>query len=358
MYMYRKTAIIILLALIISGFRKGERDKPYPFPEPYLFHKMPVAADNPVTIAGVDLGRHLFYDPILSADSSISCASCHKQAAAFSDAPRQFSIGIGGVVATRNTMPLFNLAWYKSLFWDGRGGSVEEQVFHPVRTHNEMNLQWNVAVERVRRSMMYKTKFKAAFGSSYIDSVLIAKAIAQFERTLISYNSKYDSVLRQEAFFSRAELKGFELLTDMSMADCLHCHTVDSDPMGTTLGFCNNGLDDVQDPADYKDKGAGSVTGRKEDNGKFRIPSLRNIALTAPYMHDGRFSTLKEVLDFYSEGVHTSANADAKMGSAYKGGVHLTEDEKYFIISFLSTLTDSVFIKEPAFGNPFTTNGE
>ncbi len=354
--MYRKPAILLLIVLIISGFRKGEQDKPYPFPEPYLFHKMPVAADNPVTIAGVDLGRHLFYDPILSADSSISCASCHQQSAAFSDAPKQFSTGIGGAIASRNTMPLFNLAWYPSLFWDGRGGSIEEQVFHPVRTHNEMNLQWDVAVERVRGSRMYRAKFNTAFGGIEIDSVLIAKAIAQFERTLISYNSKYDSVLRGEASFSKAELKGFEQITDMSMADCLHCHTVDSDPMGTTFGFSNNGLDDIQDAANYADKGRGGVTGKKEDNGKFRIPSLRNIALTAPYMHDGRFRTLKEVLDFYSEGVHTSTNIDAKMGSAHKRGVHLTEDEKYFIISFLSTLTDSVFIKEPAFGNPFTKN--
>lgn len=357
-HMPRKPVVILLVVIFITGFRKGEKDSPYLFPEPYLFNKMPVAEDNPVTVAGVDLGRHLFYDPILSADSSISCASCHRQEAAFSDAPKQYSTGIGGAVATRNTMPLFNLAWYPALFWDGRGGSIEEQVFHPVRTHNEMNLQWDLAVERVRHSRLYRTKFKAAFGNARIDSVLIAKAIAQFERTLISYNSKYDSVLREEAYFSKAELKGFELVTDMSMADCLHCHTVDSDPMGTTLGFSNNGLDDIKDPGDYTDKGVGGITGKKEDNGKFRIPSLRNIALTAPYMHDGRFRTLKEVLDFYSEGVHASVNVDSKMGSAHRGGVHLTEDEKYFIISFLSTLTDSVFIKEPAFGSPFNRKGE
>lgn len=351
--MLKKQAILLLMVLSITGFRKGEADKPYPFPEMYLFPQIPVAKDNPVTIAGVDLGRHLFYDPILSIDSSISCGSCHKQEAAFSDGPKRFSKGIGGEELTRNTMPLFNLAWYPSLFWDGRGGSVEEQVFHPVRAHNEMNLQWDVAVERVRNSRLYRTKFKAAFGNREIDSAQIAKAIAQFERTLLSYNSRYDSVLRKEAYFTAAELKGFELVTDMSMADCLHCHTVDSDPMGTTFGFSNNGLDEIKDPIDYKDKGRGAVTGKAEDNGKFRIPSLRNIALTAPYMHDGRFKTLKEVLDFYSEGVHAGVNVDSKMGSANRGGVHLTEDEKYFIISFLSTLTDSVFIRETAFENPF-----
>lgn len=351
--MYRKVAILALIVCAISGFRKEEVNKPYVFPELSLFSQMPLPANNPVTMAGVDLGRHLFYDPILSLDSNISCGGCHKQEVAFSDGGRQFSKGFGGAMSSRNTMPLFNLAWYPAMFWDGRSGTIEEQVFHPVRMHNEMNLQWDVAVERVRNSRLYKTKFRQAFGNKKIDSVLIAKAIAQFERTLISYNSRYDSVLRREANFTKAELKGFELITDMSMADCLHCHTVDADPMGTTFGFSNNGLDNVKNAEDYKDKGVGGITGKVEDNGKFRIPSLRNIALTAPYMHDGRFKTLKEVLDFYSEGVHPTANVDSKMGMAHNGGVHLTEDEKYFIISFLSTLSDSVFIKEPAFSNPF-----
>lgn len=351
--MLKKAVILILIVFTIVSFRNSGSDEPYKFPELAFFPAMPMSESNPVTVAGVDLGRHLFYDPILSRDSNLACASCHNQSVAFSDGPNQFSTGFQGQLMTRNTMPLFNLAWYPSLFWDGRGGTIEEQVFHPVRTTSEMNLQWDIAVDRIRKNRFYTTKFKAAFGNRIIDSVLIAKAIAQFERTLISANSKYDSVLQQKAYFSSAELKGFELATDMSMGDCLHCHTVDSDPMGTTLGFSNNGLDDIQNPNNYKDKGVGAITGNIKDNGKFRIPSLRNIALTAPYMHDGRFTTLKEVLDFYSEGVHSSANVDSKMGMAYKGGVHLTEDEKYFIITFLSTLTDSVFVKEPAFGNPF-----
>lgn len=350
--MFKKLVVLVLIAGAVLSFRK-EKDEPYSFPELALFPTMPVADENPVTKAGAELGRHLFYDPILSRDSNISCGTCHKQEAAFSDAPLQYSKGFGGALMARNTMPLFNLAWYPVMFWDGRGGTIEEQVFHPVRTHNEMNLQWQVAVKRIRKNRFYKPMFRAAFGRKKIDSVLIAKAIAQFERTLISYNSKYDSVLRKQAYFSKAELKGFELMNDMSMADCLHCHSTDSDPVGTKLGFSNNGLDDVQNPDDYTDKGLGAITGKKEDNGKFRIPSLRNIAATAPYMHDGRFKTLKEVLDFYSEGVHAAANVDSKMGAAHKGGVQLTEDEKYFIISFLNTLTDSVFLKNPAYSNPF-----
>lgn len=338
--------------IFLAGFKKHTPQQ-YVFPLLTSFPEMPIAKDNSVTKEGVALGRYLFYDPILSRDSNMACASCHKQSVAFSDAPNRFSKGLNDIVMKRNTMPLFNLAWYPSLFWDGRGGKLEEQVFHPVRAYDEMNMEWNLAVERIRNSSFYKRLFELAFPDETIDSIHIARAIAQFERTLLSYNSKYDKVLRHEASFSAAELKGFELMNDMSMADCLHCHTTDSDPVGTRLGFSNNGLDDVKDPLLYKDKGVGGVTGREDDMGKFRIPSLRNIALTAPYMHDGRFRTLKEVLDFYSDGVQAGVNVDSKMTRAHSGGVHLTEDEKYFIISFLSTLTDSVFITNPEFSNPF-----
>lgn len=350
--MLKKYVIVIVVVLAFMSFKKTYTQK-YLFPKPYLFPEMPFADNNPVTIEGVALGRYLFYDPILSKDSSIACATCHRQEAAFSDGGKRFSKGVYGEKMTRNTLPLFNLAWYPALFWDGRASAIEEQVFHPVRTRSEMDLHWDVAVERVANNPFYKQKFKAAFDDVEIDSVLIAKAIAQFERTLISYNSKYDSVLRGEAKFSNVELKGLEQMNDMSMADCLHCHTTDYDPVGTTSNFSNNGLDDIHNAKEYKDKGRGSITGKVEDNGKFRIPSLRNIAVTAPYMHDGRFKTLKEVLDFYSEGVHTSVNVDSKMGKAYQGGVQLTEDEKYFIISFLSTLTDSAFLKNKNHSNPF-----
>lgn len=351
--MTKRLVILFILFAITTGYKDIGQISLYQFPDISHFPTMPAANANPVTVAGVDLGRHLFYDPILSKDSSISCASCHKQSAAFSDAPNKLSKGINNQTLTRNTMPLFNLAWYPSLFWDGRGGTIEQQVFHPVRTVQEMNLTWEIAVQRIKSSRFYRTKFRAAFGNQTIDSVLITKAIAQFERTLLSYNSKYDSVLRGEAYFTKAELKGFELMNDMSMADCLHCHTSDADALGTKLGFSNNGLDNIQDPSKYIDKGRGAVTEDINDNGKFRIPTLRNIAATAPYMHDGRFKTLKEVLDFYSDGVHPSANIDTRTKAAFNGGVHLTEDEKYFIISFLNTFTDSVFIKNKVHSNPF-----
>ncbi len=351
-----KRAIIIsaaLCAFLLVGFRQIYKPTPYPFPELRFFPKMPLAANNPVTEEGAELGRFLFYDKILSADSSFSCSGCHRQQSAFADAPNQFSKGIDGKPLRRNTMPLFNLAWYSSYFWDGKAGSLEDQVFHPVRAHNEMNLKWDLATERIRNSTFYPPKFKSAFGEVIIDSVLIAKAIAQFERTLISSNSKYDQVLRRERYFTSEEYEGFILMNDQTKGDCLHCHTTDGDALGTTARFSNNGLQKANAPSDYPDKGKMEITGKPEHLGQFKIPSLRNVAITAPYMHDGRFATLEEVLDFYSEGVNLSTNIDSKMGLAHKGGVQLTESEKSSIVAFLKTLTDSTFISNPEFANPF-----
>ena len=311
---------------------------------------MPLTESNPVTVEGVTLGKRLFYDPVLSIDSSMSCASCHKQQFAFTDSPNDFSDGRYGTRMKRNTMPLFNLAWYPAFFWDGRASSIEEQIFHPVRELNEMNLQWTVAVERLERSEYYKQMFYKAFGNKAIDSIQIANSIAQFLRTLISFQSKYDQVLNGKKSFTKDEYDGFVLVNDQTKGDCIHCHITDGDVLGTTLVFSNNGLDAINNPEDFKDKGRGVVTGKTSDYGKFIVPSLRNLAFTAPYMHDGRFKTLDEVINFYSEGVQRSANIDSKMGFVHQGGARLTSDNKRKIIAFLLTLSDSTFIINPEFG--------
>ncbi len=344
---------LFIVAIIALSFSLKHNPTPYVFPAPKYFPAIPNNPDNPVTVEGVDLGRHFFYDPILSADSTMSCASCHKQENAFSDAGIAFSKGIKGELMTRNTMALFNLAWYPSFFWDGRVTSLEEQPYHPVRTSTEMNLKWKEAVMRVNGSAFYRKKIKLAFGNSKADSVIITKAIAQFLRTLISYESKFDKVLRKEDKLSPDELEGFEIVNDMTRAGCLHCHTTDQDPMGTIFDFSNNGLDKALSIADYKDGGRGVVTGKKGDYGKFKIPSIRNLLFTAPYMHDGRFKTIEEVVNFYSEGLHASINVDPRMEFAARGGPKLNEHEKRKVIAFLKTLSDSVFIKKPEFGNPF-----
>lgn len=341
----------LFAALLFFSFRKGTQ--PYLFPKLYLFPEMPVGVDNPVTIEGASLGRFLFYDPVLSSDSSLSCSGCHNQKYAFSDAAIAFSKGVNGKIQTRNTMPLFNLAWHPAFFYDGRVKTLEDQVSHPIRATNEMNMDWSVLLQKLNSNTFYSSKFRNVFNSNTIDSIQVKKALAQFLRTLVSYQSDFDKVLAGKRKFSEEERKGLFVLSSQTRGDCLHCHPADGNPLVTTFSYSNNGLDAVYDNAGYKDKGRGGVTGIEKDNGKFMVPSLRNILLTAPYMHDGRFKTIEEVLDFYSTGVHQSANIDSKMGFAYQKGVKLTEEEKKDVIAFLKTLTDSVFITKKEFGDPF-----
>ncbi|MBK21814.1 MAG: cytochrome-c peroxidase [Flavobacteriales bacterium] len=338
----------IILCTLIYSFKEFQdyfEERPKFFPPPYS------STNNP-THLGYDLGRHLFYDPILSIDSSISCASCHQQSSAFSDNLR-FSKGVNDNLTSRNSMPLFNLAWYPKMFWDGRAKTIEEQVLHPVRHSKEMGLNWLEAEKRISKSPFYKQKFKKAFGDAKIDSFLIAKSIAQFERALISANSKYDSVLRGQAYFTAKELAGFNHVNDQTKGNCLHCHTTDGNALGTTGKFSNNGLDTAMLHISFKDKGLGGNNNILSDYGKFKIPSLRNLLYTAPYMHDGRFNTLEEVLDFYSEGINQSITVDSKIANVLNGGQHLTNKEKQEIIAFLKTLSDDSFVKNKKFSNPF-----
>lgn len=353
---YGLITIIFGCGVLLIGWQtpsKTHHTTPYAFPDLSLFPTMPVAANNPVTVEGVALGRLLFYDPILSLDSTISCSSCHQQAYAFSDGPLQFSKGISGEPLTRNTMPLYNLAWYKGYFWDGRAATIEDQVFFPVRHAKEMGLNWKIAEQRLNRHNIYRPLFYKAFATATIDSVLIAKAIAQFERTLISNQSKYDRALRMEVILSKDEYAGFELINDQSMGNCLHCHVTDASPLGTNGGFANNGLDRANLPSDYPDSGLGGITGKAREVGQFKVPSLRNITVTAPYMHDGRFSTLEEVLQFYNNDVHATLNLDPVLKHQSKQGLQFTAVEIQQIIAFLETLTDSIFLTDPKFSNPF-----
>ncbi len=349
--------ILVCLALVVTGiliyaFRKVERT-PYPFPELPFFPKMPLNKDNPVSVEGAELGRYLFYDPILSANGKVSCSSCHKQEFAFSDGGKKFSTGINGNKLDRNTPPIFNLAWKKELFWDGRAVGIEDQIFFPVRGHEEMGLDWKIAEERINKSAFYKERFNNYFPDQKVDSILISKVIAQFERTLISADSKYDKVLREEAYFTKDERQGLILMNDMTKGDCIHCHPTDGSPIMAALGFSNNGLDDYENSSDFPDKGRARVTGKEGDVGRFKIPSLRNLAVTGPYMHDGRFFELEEVLNFYSNDLHPSLNYDSRLSeSIHRGGVRLNEEEQKQVIAFLNALTDSTFITNSEFSMP------
>ncbi len=340
--------MLLLLALVGMGFGIGPAGRPYVFPALSTFPAMPLPP-HPITIEGVALGRRLFYDPILSADGTLACASCHHQQHAFAASVR-FDTGVSGVLQPRNTLPLFNLAWAGSMFWDGRAATIEEQVFHPVRNATEMNLPWTQVAQRLNGDQQYRAAFRQVFGNRLVDSTMVANVVGQFLRTLLSYRTLYDRVIQGLDTFDKDQRMGYELANDMTRGDCLHCHPIDDNPLGTTFLFSNNGLDAA--PAAFADKGRGAVTGRAADNGKFKIPSLRNLAYTAPYMHDGRFATLADVIDFYSEGVKPSPTIDNKMEFVHMGGAHLSATEKRQIMAFLLTMSDTAFVTDPAHGAP------
>lgn len=307
-----------------------------------------IPIDNPQTVEGAELGRKLFFDPILSGDNSQSCADCHAPENAFSD-PDRFSDGINGDLGTRNSMPIFNLAWNydENFFWDGRTFSLENQALEPVVNPTEMHSDWIVNAEKLKDHPEYPELFRKAFGILEIDSTLVTKAIAQFQRTLISANSRFDQHLLGTTMLTPQELNGFNIFMEETKGDCFHCHGNVNNPLWTDNIFHNNGLDAV-----ITDIGLAKKTGDPADNGKFRTPSLRNLAFTAPYMHDGRFATLDEVINHYSEGLQNSPTIDPLMKAVGNGGVQLTEEEKSNLKAFLLSLSDPSFINNPKFQDP------
>lgn len=323
---------------------------------PANFPPMPIPTDNPFTVEGIALGRFLFYEELLSGDNTMSCASCHGQSSSFTDDGNQVSTGIDGIAGTRNAMALINLAWDTRYFWDGRVLRLEDLVFQPVRDPIEMHDTWPDVVAELQAHPSYPDLFGAAFGTSTIDSVLVSKAIAQFLRTMISGNSPFDQFQRGEALLPLDAQLGIQLtqleggnpalgLGGQWGADCFHCHPHAGGRM-TDGQLHNNGLD-----SEFTDLGAGGVTGLPQDMGRFKTPTLRNVALTGPYMHDGRFQTLEEVIDHYDSGGHESPTVDVFMKYT-QGGLSLTPEKKQQLLAFLQSLTDMDFVNDPAFADP------
>ena len=318
---------------------------PYVLNIPSNFPPVEIPDENPLTVEGVRLGRHLFWENRMSGDNSMSCASCHAPQYAFSD-PSPSSIGINGDSSKRNSMVLQNLAWSNDFFWDGSVITLEEQILLPVMDSTEMDESWSNFLNEIKFDNLYRELFYDAFGTLEPDSTHAAKAIAQFLRTMISSNSKYDKVLRYEANFTPDENAGFSSFNSLTGGDCFHCH---GGILGTDLSYKNNGLDEFP-----IDSGRGLVTLNPLDNFKFKVPSIRNIEYSAPYMHDGRFNTIDQVIDFYSTGIHAnSPNIDPLIEFASQGGVQLNPTERMQLKAFLLTLSDSSFINNPDFSNPF-----
>lgn len=330
---------------------------PYSLVLPAKFpQNVTVPTDNPLTEEGVKLGRFLFYETKLSRNNTMSCGSCHQQSKAFTDG-RARALGVDGQEHPRNTMSLANVLWENSLNWDGAASTLEEQARLPIENTVELHQSLAAGVSKLQQTDLYPPLFQKAFGSKTITEENTLKALAQFERTLISADSRFDRFNAGErTALTQTELQGLSLFNTHPVtgmlpgANCFHCHNA---PLFTARDFFNNGLD-----ATFTDLGRGGVTKQSFDNGKFRAPSLRNIALTAPYMHDGRFKTLEEVLDHYSDHVQlNSPNLDPNLldgaNSSFSNQLVLTPTQQKQVIAFLRALTDSTFIQDPRFSDPF-----
>lgn len=358
-------SVFILLSFLttIHGCRKDDDVKdqviPTPTPEdtskPYIptpfvlqlpigFPSLPSKLENPLTVEGVELGRKLFHDKRLSADNTQSCASCHNQLFAFTDNGKQFSQGITWALGTRNSMPLFNLGWVEvfartnhRFFWDGGAATLEDQSIAPIVNPDEMNETLPNVLTKLRQDSLYPLLFKRAFGSDTITTKRLMYAIAQFERTLISGNTRFDyfRVFQDNARLTMQERRGFELFNDSLKGDCFHCHNL-SGAFSSDFLFHHNGHQS-------SDPGLARVSNNPEDQGKFRTPTLRNLLFTAPYMHDGRLATLEDVVEFYNSGAIRTAPADPFI-TKHKNGLGLTSQEKEDLVAFLKTLTDSTIL--------------
>lgn len=311
--------------------------------------------DNLLTEEGVELGRRLFYETALSKDGSMSCASCHNQSTAFSDT-NQFSIGVEGLPGGRQAMAIFNMAWNTNeFFWDGRAHLLRDQALLPIQDALEMNETLENVIAKLTDLPEYTDRFHKVFGSGVITEHNISLALEQFMNSIISVDTKYDKYKRNEVTLSDSEERGRQLFfteynkffPDISGADCAHCHSgfnFEND------AYMNNGLDEL---ASQTDIGRENVSSNAMDRAKFKVTSLRNVALTPPYMHDGRFKTLEEVIDHYNSGIKLSPSVDPALADTESTGLFLKPQDKQDLVAFLKTLTDESMISNSNYSNPF-----
>ncbi len=310
-------------------------------------------ADNVTTDAGATLGRVLFYDKNLSANRTVACASCHKAAEGFSD-NRVLSEGFNGGSTGRHSMGLTNARYYGGghFFWDQRAETLEDQVLMPFQDEVEMGMTLETLVARAQGAPYYPELFQAAFGDSNVSSERISKALAQFVRSIVSTNSRYDQGRAQVSArsadfpnFTEAENLGKMLFSSPPPRGGFGCFVCHQGEAMVPAVATSNGLD-----AEVTDQGYGAITGLPAHQGTFKVPSLRNVELTAPYMHDGRLDSLGAVIDHYSEGIQGSANLS---GPLPVGGYGMTTEEKKALVAFLKTLTDTELVNDPKFSDPF-----
>jgi cytochrome c peroxidase len=378
-------SFILFLSILIFCFSCNKNDEPpldpyfnqtpYELEIPFGFPKnLNIPEDNPMTVEGIELGRYLFYDGRVSGrihpDSLMSCSTCHIQENSFEcgiDHPKYTdgkTFGITGIPTPHYMLPLINLIWnHNGYLWNGfvrqenpdnMLRNIEALVYMSIIAPHEMNSDTLSAVNTIQNIPGYPEMFKAAFGSEKVTIDRMNKAIAQFIRTIVSSNSRFDKYLRGEVQLTPSELNGYVLFTTEEGADCFHCHGGGGNPLFTTHLYYNNAKDSVFD--DPRDRFA--ITGDHADHGAYKAPTLRNIELTAPYMHDGRFKTLDEVIDFYSDGLVYSPYVDPLMHWIAYGGTRLTPKEKEDLKAFLLSLTDHDLLTNPAYSRPDVLPGE
>lgn len=324
----------IIIGLIFLSCQKDEEDSDaFEMIYPEGFPQMQIPTDNQLTKSRVNLGKKLFFDTRLSLDSTVSCATCHIQEYGFAD---HFSIspGINGALGFRNTPTLANIGYAESFFMDGGVPTLELQVLAPIENPDEMNLPVPHAVDRMANIPEYQMLAQEAYGRTF-DAFVLTRAIAAYERTLISGNSKFDRYYyKGENVFSTSELNGYQLFLDKG---CVDCHS--------GFNFTDNAFYNVGLYTNYTDIGRKRVTTLDEDEGKFKTPTLRNVELNSPYMHDGSLSSLEEVIDHFDSGGKVHANKSSKISA-----LNLTSTEKQDLIHFLKTLTDSEFLHNEKHG--------
>jgi cytochrome c peroxidase len=306
-------------------------NQPKHFPSPvYTF------SNNTLSKERFELGKFLFYDPILSLDSTISCATCHAQSHGFADHNIPLSKGVNGTLGTRNAPGLSNLAWYPSFMWDGGVNHIEVFSVGPITNPLEMKETISSVVAKLNKSNFYREKFKKAYSMDSITDQKMLQALAQYMAMLVSADSKYDKYIKGEISLTSSELNGLALFKE----NCASCHT---QPLFTDFSYRNNGIDSV-----FQDFGRAKITLLETDKGKFKVPSLRNVELTYPYMHDGRFGSLMEVLNHYSSGIRHSETLD----EVFKKDIVLSTQDKKDLLKFLFTLTDYTFIGNKEIAEP------
>lgn len=346
----------LTLNLPSTDFNYADIILPGTFLDGNLLEEDNVPTNNRIRNQGATLGRVLFYDVALSKNNSISCASCHIQEKSFSD-PDRFSVGFEGEFTARNSMSLANARFYRNrrFFWDERAASLEEQVLMPIQDHIEMGLSLEELEAKLNTSRKYKILFNRAFGDSIIKREGISRALSQFVRSMVSYQSKYDAGLSQTndprrpfPNFTNSENRGKQLFFS-PQTNCIQCHRTNAF-IGDRAR--NNGLD-----FNLTDFGVGGITNNTNDFGEFKVPSLRNIEVTGPYMHDGRFETLEQVIEHYNSGVRNSPNLDNRLrrGNGVRR-LNLSANDKVALKDFLLTLTDHIFLNDEKFSSPFKSN--